>query len=123
MANRATQKHTQRFIYKEIILTILAVVSVLLVAFELVRDPTAAQHRFIIHLDFIVACIFLADFFQELIVARDRAQYLRHNWYLLLAAVPLTDTVTEALRGFRLLRFLRLVRAGEHIDLGVKNRE
>lgn len=117
----ARTRRPKWFVYKEVLLTLLAIVSVGLVVFELVKEPTIGQHRFIIRLDFVVACIFLADFCQELIVARDRAKYLRHNWYLLLAAIPLTDTATEALRGLRLLRFLRLVRAGEHIDLGVKS--
>ncbi len=108
------------FVLKEAFLTSLALASIGLVMFEIFGSPNAMQHRSIDHIDFIIACIFLGDFMIELFVAKNKAYYLKRNWYFLLAAIPITDGVTESLRGIRALRLIRLVRAGEHIDFGLQ---
>ena len=107
------------YVLKELVLTVLALLSVGLVVYELAFNPSAAQHRLINHADFGIACLFLFDFCLELRIANDKRRYWRRNWYFLLAAIPITDSWTEALRGLRILRVLRLLRAGEHVDFDV----
>lgn len=113
-------KYHRLFLLKEIIFTFLAVASVALVIFDFIKTPTATEYKIIDQVDLVIAYIFLLDFCIELLVVSNRREYLRHNWYLLLAAIPLTDNITEALRGLRALRLIRIVRAGEHLDYDFK---
>lgn len=118
--NKTGHKHRRLFLFKEVALASFAVASVGVVLFDLVKPPTPAQQRILAYTEFSIACIFLIDFFAELILAKDRKKYFRHNWYLLLASIPLTYSAVEALRGLRVLRLLRVVRAGEHLNVGFK---
>jgi voltage-gated potassium channel len=108
--------HSRFFIIKEVALTSLAIFSVLMLIFEIIKPLTEEQQKLLISIDFTIACIFLLDFFIELLVAKNRKAYLRRNWFLPLASIPLTYNITEALRGLRALRLIRIVRAGEHLD-------
>ena len=113
-------KPNKLFIFKELTLGVLAVLSVGLVLFELLGHPSGQQTKDIAHVDFGIACTFLLDFALSLSATRNRRQYLRHNWYFLLAAIPFTDTVTESLRVLRVLSLVRLVRAGEHLGFAAQ---
>lgn len=117
----APAKKTRLFIFKEIALAVLAAISLGTVIVELLRGLNSQELRVLNRIDFTIACIFLLDFIIEMYQSKQRKVYLKKNWYLLLAAIPLTDTITDALRGLRLLRLLRLIRAGEHIDIGYRS--
>lgn len=106
---------------KETFLLILAVVSLLLLIYEEIAKPTGALLDAIDTFDLIVAFIFLIDFFWLLRKSRDRKYFFRHNWYLLLASIPIYSGWAEALRGLRILRFVKLIRVGEHLDYSIKH--
>lgn len=108
------KRYSIRF-YKEVFLSLLAVISVGLLLYEYIATPPVWQIRQINHFDFAVAVLFLFDFLLEFVHAKDKTMYLRKNWYLLLASIPLVDSWTEILRALRLLSLVRLVRAGEHV--------
>jgi voltage-gated potassium channel len=101
---------------KETILLSLALVSVLVLVYEELVNPGQDMLRIIDWFDFVVACIFLLDFFVLMSRARNKKQFIWRNWYLLVASLPLYTTWAAALRGLRVLRFIRLVRIGEHLD-------
>jgi voltage-gated potassium channel len=101
--------------YKELIFTVLALMSVFLLAYEYLANPVDEVVAIIYRFDLIVAMIFLIDFFTHLYLAKNRKHYFIHNWYFLLASIPLVDTWTESLRALRILGLIRLVRAAEHI--------
>ena len=108
--------HKQKlFLLKEFSLGFLAVASIGLVLYEFIGNPSEARIVTIQHIDFWIAIAFLVDFTISLITTRDKQKYVRHNWYFLLAAIPLTDAIAESLRGIRALRLIRLIRAGEHL--------
>ena len=113
MAKRT--KYSVRF-YKEIALSILAVMSVALLGYEFLQNPPAWQVAKIMRFDFFVAIIFLCDFIVEFSLATNKTAYFRKNWFLLLASIPLVDSWAEILRGLRLLALVRLIRAGEHLQ-------
>lgn len=113
------KKHLRRhrwFVFKEFVLGVLALLSVALVLFEFFSNPSPQMLKSLNHIDIVIACIFLADFGLSLMLTGDRRKYLRYNWYFIFAAIPLSDSVAEALRGIRALRLIRLIRAGEHLD-------
>lgn len=97
----------------------LAVLSVIFVFYEFFASPDAATKLIIGRFDIFVALIFLTDFCIALLNAPSKSQYMRNNWYLLLASIPIVDSWAELLRGLRLLELVRLVRAGEHINYAV----
>lgn len=107
------------FLAKEIVFSFLAIASIVLVILEFTSSLSEFQHKRMVQVDFVIACVFLLDFLLELITTKNRKKYLRHNWFLLPASIPLTYSMTEALRGLRALRLIRILRAGEHLDYGL----
>ena len=102
--------------YKEVVLSVLAVISIALLLYEVLMNPPAWQVTKIMRFDFMVAIIFLSDFIIELTLSKNKTAYFRKNWFLLLASIPLVDSWAEVLRGLRLLALIRLIRAGEHLQ-------
>lgn len=122
MARSKTKKRNKKYraqlsvvFYKELIMAFLALLSVFFVFYEYLYPTSQTMHLFIVRFDIAVAVIFLVDFFVAFSRAPDKSHYLRHNWYLLLASIPIVDGWAELLRGLRLLELVRLVRAGSHL--------
>lgn len=88
----------------------LAVLSAVLLILELSSELSSTQLRFFYALDLAIAFAFLADFLYELYTAKNRKLYFRHNWYLLLASIPITGGTYQALRSVQLIRLMRIVR-------------
>lgn len=121
MAHKKSSKRTRTSVklsaifYKELFMALLAVLSVFFVFYEYIVPTNETAHFYIMRFDIIVALIFLTDFIVALVSAKDKAHYLKHNWYLLVASIPIIDGWAELLRGLRLLELVRLVRAGSHV--------
>ncbi len=109
------RKTDNSILAKELLFSFLAVLSVGLLLWEILDSPTPEQQKIVYGFDVVVAFIFLADYAYLLHGATDKWYFVRHNWFLLLASVPLTTSWAEALKAFRLLVFVRLFRAGEHV--------
>lgn len=97
-------------LWRDVAIATLAIISAGLLVLELSAELSSAQSQLFFQIDVIVALIFLADFAYELLSAHDKKRYLKGNWYLLLASVPLSGSVFQALRSVQLLRLLRIVR-------------
>ncbi len=97
-------------VLRDVVIALLALLSAGLLILELSLELAAEQTRLIYTIDFIVAMIFLADFGYELAVAKHKMRYFKKNWYLLLASIPVTESVFQALRSIQLLRLVRVVR-------------
>lgn len=117
------QKHSLFFIAKEIILGLLGLISISLVIYEFFNSVSLQAQLTINHIDIVIACLFLTDFLVSISLSHNRKKYFRRNWYFLLAAIPLTDTIAQSLHGFRVFGLLRLVRAGEHLNYGITERK
>lgn len=92
----------------EVLLVLLSLLSAALLVYEVSADLLQDQVAFIHTLDFVIALVFLLDFVIGFIRAESKWEYFKHNWFYLLAAIPITD---EMYRSLRLLRVLRIVRA------------
>lgn len=78
--------------------------------------PLTHEQRFVIGIfDIMTAIVFLAEFGFEYYWAKDRAKYVRHHWFYLLAAIPISTTLFEELRTVRLLRLLKLLKLFGHM--------
>lgn len=117
---RSRKKSYSIVFYKEVALAIMAVMSVMLVGLELLLRPGASTVSGIYRFEMLVVSVFLADFLYAMYRAVDRWQYVRTNWYLLLACIPIFESWADILRGLRLLELVRLVRAGEHVEYVIR---
>lgn len=100
---------------KEVVMIVLVVMNIVFLALEHFVPLTHAQIIAIEVFDVVTAVIFLAEFGFELYWAKDRGKYIRHHWFYLLAAIPITTTLFEELRVVRLLRLLKLLKIFGHM--------
>jgi len=94
----------------ELFVLVLALFSVGLLIFELVAELAPHQQVILERVDLVIAFVFLGDFLWRWRKAENRKRFFVTSWWELLAAIPLTNEVTQTLRGLRLLRVVRLVR-------------
>lgn len=113
---KVKRKNRKWYFYKEVFLAALALISVCSLVYEFLADPSEHLRVRINDFDFAIAIVFLTDFFTGLIRSRRKRHFLAHNWYFLLASIPLTYGWAEALRGLRVLGLVRLIRATEHLN-------
>ena len=115
------KKHKHRRIHwhKEVLLVLLALLSIVLLVYEFTVRPSDATVAYITAIDFVIASIFLVDFWYLFRISKDKHYFLKHNWYLLFSAVPIVTEWFSALRALRLVRFTRLVVAGEHLEQSI----
>lgn len=99
--------YTISMLGKDIFLTFLALVSILLLYLEISDELTAQQTQTIIYADVIIATIFLMDFCYSYWTAPNKAEFARNRWWELPASIPLG---LESFRVFRGFQFIRLVR-------------
>ncbi len=104
----------------ELFIVALALVSVALLLFEVAADVSPEGQKLIEKLDLGIAVVFLGEFSWRLARATDRRLFFKRHWWELLASIPLTSEMTQALRGLRVLRVVRLMRLLRVVRLGVR---
>lgn len=104
-----------RLVAKEMLFSVLALASVGLLLWEYLGSPNIETRRLILRFDFVVAVVFLTDYLYMLARAKHKRVFIRQNWFLLLASIPLLESWVEALRALRILALVRLLRTGEHV--------
>ena len=97
-------------IFNDSLLIVLALVSVGLLGFELTASPTGETLAMIRLIDLTVALIFGAEFLIRLLESDKRKDFMKQNWWQILASIPVTASGTQALRSLMLIRLFRLVR-------------
>ncbi|MEX1027314.1 MAG: ion transporter [Candidatus Paceibacterota bacterium] len=102
---------TQHGLLYETTLGFLAILSVLLLSYELLGEPNPVERYVILSTDFAIAWIFLADFVIGFWVSANRDRYAKQNWLNLVSSVPIHTEMIQALRILRLVRTLRIIRA------------
>jgi voltage-gated potassium channel len=106
----AIQEDSAVYILDDVLMIILALVSVFLLVLETTTNLTTEQVYLINNTDLAIASIFLVEFFVKLFLAESKKQFLKNNWWYLLASIPSTIPALRALRILRLLRLIRLTR-------------
>ncbi len=97
-------------VFNDSLLIVLALLSVGLLLFELTTDVSEEGLAMIRTIDLTVALVFGAEFLIRLFESKKRGEFMKQNWWQILASIPVTATGTQALRGLMLLRLLRIVR-------------
>ncbi len=93
----------------EVFMIVLALFSGALLLVVLFAPVTSLQLARIEQVDITIAFIFLTEFIIRFVTARSKRDFLRKSWWELLAAIPVSNEITEALRLLRLLRIGRLL--------------
>ena len=88
------------------LMLLLAVVSVGLLAWEMIGEVDEPTRRLIFGIDYAICAVFAAEFLWRWHRSGWTVQYVKHNWYELLGMIPLQHPV---LRGFRLFRAMRIL--------------
>lgn len=84
----------------------LAVISVVLLAWEMFADVDEPTRQLIFGIDYAICAIFAAEFLWRWHQSGWTVEYVKRNWYELLGMIPLQHPV---LRGFRLFRIMRIL--------------
>ena len=90
------------------IMIMLALVSALLLFLEFTTTLALWQVQLFDFVDLCIALVFLGEFSFKLLLAKNPKKFFEVRWWELLAAVPITTPLTQALRLLRLLRLLHL---------------
>lgn len=91
---------------------VLAISSVLLLVYEISPFAEPDVVHWLQDVDIFIALIFLADFCLGLLFTLEtRKSYFAQNWINLIASIPLTSHIVQALRILRLIRAYRVFRA------------
>lgn len=97
-------------VFNDSLLITLALVSVVLLLFELTARPTGETLATIRMVDLFVAIIFGAEFLIRLTESKQKKAFMKKNWWQILASVPITGSGTQALRSLMLIRLFRIIR-------------
>lgn len=94
----------------DLVIILLALLSVGLLVFELSAKLLPEQIVLIQRIDLGIALIFLLDFAIGLHLAVSKKEYFLRNWPDLLASIPVSEGVFRSLRMLRMLRVVRVIR-------------
>ncbi len=102
------------FFAKEILILSLVLTSILLLAVEQFGHLSEDQLQALFFFDIVVGVLFIIDWLAELWLASDKRNYIRHNWFYLLAAIPIPNAFAQILRALRLIKIVKIIRLGLH---------
>ena len=107
--------HRSELVYVEIMMALLVLLSLLTLLSINVLSLTPAQQTTLNMADIVVGAVLLVEFFVRFALSKHKGKYLRHNWWYLLAAVPIATPVTTLLRSLRLLGLVKMLHIGIHL--------
>ncbi len=99
--------YTASMLSKDIFLTFLALVSILIFYLELSGELTSKQTEVIVYADAFIALIFLTDFCYSYWISPNKKAFVKERWWELPASIPLG---IQYLQVFRSLQFIRIIR-------------
>lgn len=107
--------HRSELFVVEIIMAALVVLSLFTLLFSYIMSPTPEQLSTLLLADTIIGGLLLVEFFGRFLLARHKRRYLQHNWWYLLAAIPVATPLATLLRALRLLGFVKMIKIGIHL--------
>lgn len=112
MKGMGTKKSFSKFAFLiEVVMLFLALVSGYLLLLEFTTSLTSQQIQLFDTIDLGIALAFLCEFAVNFFVAKKQLKFFIFHWWELLAAIPITVPLTQALRLLRLLRLLHLAQS------------
>lgn len=115
--------HRSELAYVEAMMVLLVLLSLITLLSISVLSLTPVQQTRLNTADIIVSVVLLVEFFVRFALSKHKRKYLRHNWWYLLAAVPIATPVATLLRSLRLLGLVKMLRIGIHLREEVETLE
>ncbi len=104
-----------RSLVDDIVMILLAMLSVTLLLIETNTDLSQGQTRAADIVDATIALIFLVEWGIRFRQAANKGQFVKKYWWELLASIPIPNTFAQALRALRILRVLRIIRLASRL--------
>lgn len=118
--HRDHEHYSNLSLLNEFVMVFLAIASVLLLTFEVILDHQHEYVSLVRNVDLAIASIFLVEFFWHFYKAKNKKHFLAGHWWELLAAIPLSNEATQAMRSIRVLRVFDLIRLLRVIRLAAR---
>jgi voltage-gated potassium channel len=106
----AGQESALRELRKDMLISVLALMSVAIGLYDLTHPRTSARWTTLDGIDLAIVVIFIFEFIWSASHSRNWRSYVRQHWYELPTLLPVTGNMTAWAEGVPLLRGLRLVR-------------
>ena len=110
-------EHAQRQLRKDLVITILALVSVGIGVYDLTTVRTSHAFTWYDILDLVIVGIFIIDFVLSAAGSGDWRSYVRKHWYEIPSLIPITGNMVQGAEAVPILRSLRLIRVVRMIRL------
>ena len=103
----------------DIVMVSLAIVSIILLIYDVVSHQTAQQKAFFQLIDLGIGMVFLVEFLIHFMYAKEKHHFFSRRWWELLAAIPIAAPfrVVKLVRLFPILQAFRFVRVAVRIRL------
>lgn len=102
------KKRHDAHIWDDILMIILAIISLILLWIQYAYTLRSDQYQMIELASTAIGFVFLVEFCVRLYIAPNRTRFIKSDWWMLLASIPVASSTTQALRGLQLLRLFRL---------------
>lgn len=99
----------------EFIMCVLVIVSLTMLVIDFFARPTPNQLAVIGKINISIALVLFGEFMIRFYLSGQKMLYFKKNWWYLLATIPLTGPIAEALRSIRLIGVIRLVKMSGHV--------
>lgn len=101
---------TTRQLRRELLIALLAIVSVLVAVWQLTHEPEDPRFSWLDALDLAIVAVFAIDFAWQARRSGDVRGYLRRHWWELPSLLPASGVFFTGVPGLALIRGVRLVR-------------
>jgi voltage-gated potassium channel len=83
-------------------------------------EMSPEKHAVLQSADFAIAIFFLLEWSIRFVLAESKWRFFKRYWWELIASIPLTTDVTQALRTLRTARILRIIQLLRIVKVGVR---
>lgn len=116
----APVKPVSRSIYIDVLVALFAILSLAILILESMVEMSPEKHAVLQSADFAIAIFFLLEWSIRFTLAENKWRFFKRYWWELIASIPLTTDVTQALRTLRTARIIRLVQLVRIVKVGVR---
>lgn len=109
-----------RSLYIDILVAVFALLSVAILVLESAVETTPERYAALQAADLVIAIFFLTEWSVRFVAAEQKGRFFRKYWWELLASIPFTTDVTQALRGLRLARVVRVFQLLRVVKVAVR---
>ena len=109
--------HYSGLFFVEIMMALIVVIGLATFFYSYLADPTAGQRILLYRITIGIGGLLLVEFLARFWLSKHKLLYLKHNWWYVLASLPIAAPAASALRAVRLLGLVKMIKIGVHLKL------